>query len=216
MSRSRHGSAPLPQRTRENSVREISFSRMRHADRKRLKGLGLKQFYGEELDRELSKIQEEVENLEEGSEFIRLRISEESFLDSDNEISNSIERGMDRAHAIRTLLLDYKKDGRSCKAISYNDVLRNFIASVQVLENVMHEYEKQMYEVFNRPDQVMVVRQIGDTHYLIRENPLEKYGYARKEDRDAKLEELHISIAQLKAMLVGLEFLAYSADKCDT
>lgn len=187
-----------------------------HSDFIVLQGLGLKQFYGEELDRELAQIEQEISKLKNDSDSIRQCINQETVLESDEEVSSAIENVMERADSIRTLLLEYKKDGRSRKATLYNDVLKNFINSIQDMESAMIEYEKQLHDFFNKSDSVMSVKKIGDAHYLFRENPLEKYGYGKKEDRLAKLENLHTSIAQLKAMLVGLEFLAYSADKSTT
>lgn len=176
----------------------------------------MKQFYGEELDRELSDIEKEIHNLVENANSIRSLVESDSILYSDVQITGSIESGMKNVDSIRTLLLNYKKDGRSCKATLYNDVLNKFIESVQSLELSMEEYEKELEAAFNSPEQVMSVRQIGDAHYLFRENALEKFGYGNEEQRLEKLEALHTSIAQLKAILVGLEFLAYSSDKCET
>lgn len=211
MSRSRHGGTP-----RENSVSNETETRSNLMLTFCEKGLGLKQFYGEELDRELQQIREEISTLKADSTSIAESARDDAFLDSDDDISNAIDDGMERADSIRTLLLEYKKDGRSCKATNYNDVLKTFIACVQLLESSMIEYEQQLRTKFDQSESVMSVKQVGDTHYLIRENPLDKYGYGREEDRIAKLEEINVSIAQIKAMLVGLEFLAYSADKCDT
>jgi len=126
------------------------------------------------------------------------------------EIENSIEDFLQRANKIRSSLLAFKKDGKSSKATLYEEVLEKFKNTIQGFEYIMETYEKLLQEHFKNPEHSISVKQIGDAHYLFRENALSKFGFEDTKSRNEKLIDVHTKIAQLKVMIVGLEFLFFS------
>lgn len=115
---------------------------------------------------------------------------------------------------MRSRLLKFKKDGRSCRATIYNTVLRRFLDVIQKFGSLLEGYESHLKNVFENPEHTMSVKQIGDAHYLFRESALDRYGFGNPMQRKRKLEEIHTNVSQLKAMLVGLEFLVLSPENC--
>lgn len=174
----------------------------------------MKEIYGEELDKELSRVFSDVDILHQKVHKIERHVKEDGVLEANFEISDLVKDCMEAGENIRTTLLNFKKDGRSCKASVYNQVLMSFVDAVQSFENVLEAYEYRLKTAFENSEQTMSVKQIGDAHYLFRENVLERYGFGNPIQRRRKLESVHMNVSQLKAILVGLEFLVYAPDNC--
>lgn len=162
------------------------------------------------------ELETKIAELTHGTEEMRALIVPESVLTEERAITIALEFNMQQADAIRTLLLSFKKDGRSDKTTMYNDVLNKFVTAVQSFELLQEKYDALLRHAFSKAENVLSVKKIGDTHYLVRENTLLRFGFGDVQQRDEKLANLQRTTTQLKAMLVGLEFLVYSSSSSVT
>lgn len=168
------------------------------------------------MDKVLGELETRIHGLVEGTKQIRTLITPEHVLVDDMAISQGIDSNMHEADTVRSMLLRFRKDGRADKATMYNEVLNKFVAAVQDFTLLQEQYDALLRHAFSGEEKTLSVKKIGDAHYLVRENTLLRFGFGELRRRDEKLSSLHTTTTQLKAMLVGLEFLVLSGESSIT